>query len=225
MTIQNWVIGQLVKSVRFNGWPGITVEPIGEHGVKALRPGRPDAVGYCVEPDNVNQFTVRVLEEAVSELPQTGMIIVTRRVVDPEVYQRAPELGVCVDTFGGFTRAVGTFDDVSRYLHTEETYFRKRMSFTRVVTSVIRRGHRAWELKRANRLRSLTVVTHERYELTDDEFAMLLNQYPMLPLDALVITNSAAQGFGDRVVKSSQQVGVPLFTLDDFVSQIRAPWA
>jgi hypothetical protein len=111
------------------------------------------------------------------------------------VYDRARELDVCVDTFGGFDRAIGEFDDISKYVHPEEIYIRKRMAATRVVTSVTRRGHRAWELTCINKLRPLTIVTHDRYELTDDGFTEILNLYPKLDLDALVITNPSAQGF------------------------------
>jgi hypothetical protein len=199
-------------------------EAIGEHGVKVLRPGRPDAVAYCVEPDSVNPFTADALRDAIDELPQAGMVIVTRRSTDPDVYDRAGELGVCVDTFGGFSRALLEFDDISQYFHPEEAYIRRRMLVTKAVTSVTRRGHRAWQLDRINGLRTLTIVTHDRYELTDDGFIEILNQYPKLDLDALVITNPSAEGFGDRVVKSAQQAGVPLYTLNDFVYEIRMPW-
>jgi hypothetical protein len=218
MSIRAWVIGQLHKRSR-------VVEAVGEHGVKVVRLGRPDAVAYCVEPDSVNPFTVDALDDAVKELPQTGMVIVTRRGVDPEVYDRARKLEVCVDTFGGFDRAIGEFDDISKYVHSEEIYIRKRMAATRVVTSVTRRGHRAWELTRINKLRPLTIVTHDRYELTDDGFTEILNLYPKLDLDALVITNPSAQGFGDRVAKSARHAGVPLYTLNDFIDEIRMPWS
>lgn len=217
MSIRAWVMEQLRKDSQ-------VVEAAGEHGVKVLRPRRPDAVAYCVELDSANPFTVGALQDAVDELPQAGMVIVTRRVVDPEVYDRARELEVCVDTFGGFGRAVSGFDDISQYVHPEEMYIRSRMAATRAVTSVIRRGHRAWELGRINGLRPLMIVTHDRYELTDDGFTEILNHYPKLDLDALVITNPSAQGFGDRVVKSAQQAGVPLYTLDDFIGEIRKPW-
>lgn len=217
MSIRDWAMKQLRKDSR-------VVEAVGEHGVKVPRPGRPDAVAFFVEPDNVNPFTVDALEDAVDELPQAGMVIVTRRVVDPDVYDRAREFGVCVDTFGGFGRALGEFDDISQYVHPEESYIRGRMAATRAVTSMTRRGHRAWELKRVDGLRPLMIVTHDRYELTDDGFTGILNQYPKLDLDALVITNPAAQGFGDRVVRSAQQARVPLFTLDDFIGKIRKPW-
>lgn len=217
MSIRAWVVVQLRKGSR-------AVEAVGEHGVRVLRAGRAVAVAYCVEADTVNPFTADALQDAVDELPQAGMVIVTRRVVDPEVYDRARELGVCVDTFGGFERALREFDDISKYAHPEEIYIRKRITANRAVTSVIRWGHRAWELQRIKGLRPLIIVTHDRYELTDDGFSEILSQYPKLDLDALVITNPSAQGFGDRVVKSAQQAGVPLYTLNDFIDEIRKPW-
>jgi hypothetical protein len=217
MSIRDWIVEQLRKDQRVVGL-------VGDHGVRVVRPSRPDAVAFCVEPDSGNPFTVGDLQAAVNVLRQAGMVIVTRRTVDPEVHNRARELKICVDTFGGFVRALGECDDISQYVHPEETYLRKRMAATRAVTSVTRRGHRAWELERTNGLRRLMIVTHDRYELTDDGFIEVLNQYPKLNLDALVITNPAAQGFGDRVVKSAQQAGIPLYTLNEFIDKIRKPW-
>ncbi len=169
MSIRAWVMEQLRKDSQVVKASRM-VEAVGEHGVKVLRPGRPDAVAYCVEPDSVNPFTVDALQDAVDELPEAGMVIVTRRVVDPEVYDRVRELDVGVDTFGGFVRAVEGFDDISHYVAPEEKYIRGRMAATKAVTSVTRRGHRAWELERINGLRPLMIVTHDRYELTDDGF-------------------------------------------------------
>lgn len=217
MIIRDWVVVQLRKDAR-------VVEAVGAHGVKVLRPGRPDAVGYCVEPDSVNPFTADALQDAVNELPDVGMVIVTRRLVDPDVYERARELKICVDTFGGFTSALDDLDDISEYVHREEVYIRRRLLATRAVTSVIRRGHRAWELQRISGLRPLTIVTNDRYELTDYEFTTVLNQYPKLDLDAFAITNPSARGFGDRAVASARQAGVALCLLDEFIAEIRKPW-
>jgi hypothetical protein len=217
MSIRDWVVAQLRK----DAW---SVEAVSVHGVAVQRQVRPPAVAFCLEPDPVNPVSTSTLDAAVSELPQAGMIIVTRRIVAPDVHTRARELRVCVDTFGGFTRALRQFDDISEYVHPEEAYLRRRVAATRAVTSMSRRGHRAWELERVDGLRRLTIVTHEPYELTDDQFSEILSQYPSLTLDALVITNPAAQGFGSRVAKSAQNARVPLFTLDDFISDIRKPW-
>ncbi|MEU1130830.1 hypothetical protein ABZ383_13375 [Streptomyces sp. NPDC005900] len=216
MSIRSWVVKQLKDS-------GRTVQAVGDCGVRVVRAGRPDATGYCVEPDSL-PFTVLMLEEALGNLPEVGMVIVTRRPVDPDVHSRALELGVCVDTFGGFNRAITFLDDISDYVHPEESYFRKRMFSTRAVISVSRRGHRAWELQRTNGLRSLTVVTHDRYELTDEGFSGILDEYPSLDIDALVITNPSAQGFGKRVVTSAREANVPLYRLDDFASRVRDRW-
>lgn len=217
MSIRDWVVSQLRKDAR-------EVEAVGEHGVKVLRMGRPDAIGYCVERDSVNPFTVQALQHAVTELPDAGMVIVTRRVVDPDVYDQARELKVCVDTFGGFSRALDDLDDISEYVHREEEYIRRRLMATRAVTSMIRRGHRAWELQRVNGLRPLTIVTHDRYEMTEYEFTAVLNQHPKLDLDAFVITNPNAHGIGNRAVVSAQQAGIPLYLLDEFIAEIRKPW-
>lgn len=225
MSIQTWIIEKLKEdnTSAHSRKSRTTVQAMGKHGVRVIRPGQQDAVGYCVDPDP-NPFTVEMLEEAIEELPGARMVIVTRRVVDPDVYSRSSELGACVDTFGGFSRAITSLDDISDYVHPEETYFRKRMQSTRAVISVNRQGYRAWELRRINRLRSLTVVTHDRYELTDASFAEVLDQYPKLDIDALVVTNPSARGFGARVVTSSRNAGVPLYKLDDFISKVRDPW-
>jgi hypothetical protein len=224
MSIRDWVIQQLRKQTSFAGKPPPAVEAVGSNGVKVIRPGRPDAIAYCLEPDSVNPFTTDGLVSALGELPQAGMVVVTRRLADPDVYQRASELNVCVDTFGGFVRAIDDFDDISQYVHPEEKYVRARLAATRAVTSVARRGHRAWTVVRTDGLRPLTIVTVDRYELTDEQFAAVLHGYPKLTMDALVVTNPNAQGFGSRVINSAQQAGVPLLKIDDFVRRIREPW-
>jgi hypothetical protein len=224
MTIRDWIVKQLREQTDFGGRSTIKVELIGAHGIKVERSDRPDAVAYCVEQMSGTSFSVEELNNALRELPQARMVIVTRRSVAPGVYPRSDELGVCVDTFGGFTRALGRFDDISQYVHPVETYIRKRLAATRVVTSVDRIGHRAWLLARIHDLRPLTIVTVDRYELTDDQFAAVIDEYPDVTPDALVVTNPSAQGFGDRVIDSSKQFGIPLFKIDDFVSKIRESW-
>lgn len=217
MSIRSWILNRLTED-------SMRAESVGLQGVRVLRPGQPDAVGYCVEPSAQREFTVAELELAVKDVPQLGMIIITRRAVAPDVYERANELGVSVDTFGGFVRAITFFDDVSQYVHPEENYFKNRIFATRVVSRVDRRGHRAWDIERSRGLRPLTVITHEPYELTDDDLTTLLNQYLNLDIDALVITNPNARGFGERVAKNARQAGIPILTLDQFIGEIRATW-
>ncbi|WP_149444930.1 hypothetical protein [Mycolicibacterium sp. P9-22] len=224
MTIRDWIIKQLRDQFKSGINSGVKVNQIDTNGIKVERPGRPDAVAFCVEQDSGRSFSVHDLEEALRELPQAGMVIITRRSIAPGVHSRSDELGVSIDTFGGFARALGQFDDISQYVHPEETYVRKRLRSTGVVTSIERIGHRAWLLSRTQGLRQLIIVTVDKYELTDDEFSKALDEYPDLTLDALVVTNPSAQGFGDRVINSSKQVGIPIFKIDDFLYKMREPW-
>ncbi|MCV7229088.1 hypothetical protein [Mycolicibacterium komossense] len=225
MTIRDWIVTQLREQDDFSGKSKISnVEAIGAHGVKVERSGYPDAYAYCVEQGAGTPFSVEDLEAALEELPEAQMVIVTRRSVSPDVYSRSAELGLSVDTFGGFGRALQDFDNISQYVHPEEKYIRRRLAATRVVTSVDRVGHRAWLLTRNVGLRPLSIVTVDRYEMTDEQFGAVIDEYPELTPDALVVTNPSAQGFGERVVKSSKQVCIPLFKIDDFISDIRKPW-
>ncbi|WP_086664256.1 hypothetical protein [Lentzea kentuckyensis] len=216
MSIRDWMIGKLREDSK-------PAEPLGEHGLLVRRPGRSDAIGYCVEPDSQTPFTVEALHAAVDELPDTRMVIITRRLVDPDVYEEARELGVVVDTFGAFRRAVDDFDDISTYTHRDEDYLHRRLYATRAVTQLKRCGQRAWQIIRTAPLRPLTIVIHDRYELTDEDFGRVLAEYPKLDLDAFVITNSSAQGFGTRVLNTARRARVPLYTLDDFLHGIREP--
>lgn len=225
MTIRDWIVKQLREQDDFGGRSKIkSVEALGAHGLKVERAGLANAFAFCVEQGAGTSFSVEELDDALRELPAAQMVVVTRRGVAPGVYARAAELGVCVDTFGGFGRALQDFDDISKYIHPEEKYIRRRLAATRVVTSVDRIGHRAWQLTRNGDLRPLSIVTIDKYELTDEEFGAVIDQYPDLTPDALVVTNPSAQGFGERVVKSAKQTGIPLFKIDDFVSNIREPW-
>ncbi|SES43476.1 hypothetical protein [Lentzea albida] len=217
MSIRDWMIGKLREDSK-------QVEPLGDHGLLVRRPARPDAVAYCVEPDSQTPFTAAALRAAIGEQPGTRMVIVTRRLVDPDVYEEARRLDVAVETFGGFRRAVDDCDDISRYTHRDEDYLHRRLYATRAVKELRRCGHRAWQIIRHDPLAPLTIVIHDRYELTDDDFGRVLADYPKLDLDAFVITNPSAQGFGTRVVNSARRAGVPICTLEDFLHKIREPW-
>ncbi|CAM3927318.1 hypothetical protein KIPE111705_31870 [Kibdelosporangium persicum] len=229
MGIQRWIVEQLHKrfnfdQVDFGTKTPYAVKTIGDYGVEITRPGKSPAVAYCVEPDNFNSFTVQMFQDAIDTLPQTGMLIVTRRAIDPDVLDYARHVDVCVETFGGFVNAIYSLDDISQYVDPEEVYVRRRLRGTRAVTSIARRGLRALELQRIKNLRPLMIVFNNRYELTDDEFAEMLNRYPKLIIDALVITNPNTQGFGDRVVQTARHANVRLYTFNEFIAMIRNPW-
>ncbi|WP_216215715.1 hypothetical protein [Amycolatopsis aidingensis] len=219
MTVRDWVISEFRKD-------GRVIEPVGEHGVVASRTGRPDAVAYCCETTTITTVTAQVVSQALYEVPDTKMIIVflSRQLVDPDAYDHARERGVCLDTFGGFITAVDDYDDISRYRHREEKYLRRRLAATRAVTTVLRKGHRAWRLERVDGLRPLTIITDDKYETTDHEVTTALNRYPKLTPDAFVNTNPSTRGFSGRVVATTRNAGIRLLTLPDFLDAIRHPW-
>jgi hypothetical protein len=219
VTARDWVIGEFRND-------GLLIDPIGEHGVIAPRPGRLDAVAYCCEYATTSTVTAEVVAQALDELPDTKMIIVflSRQIVDPDAYDLAREWDVCLDTFGGFASAVRGYDDISRYQHREEQYLRRRLFATRAVTTVLRQGHRAWHLERVNGLRPLTIITDDKYETTDHEVMCALEQYPKLTPDAFVNTNPSTSGFSGRVIATTRNAGLQLFTLADFLPTVRQPW-
>ncbi|OBI92887.1 hypothetical protein [Mycobacterium asiaticum] len=223
MSIRDWVVDKL-REGHFDNRQPMTVEALGQLGVKVTRPGRPDAIGYCAEPDSENPLTAGAVRQAATDLPDLGMVIVIRRLVDPEVYDVARTLGIAVETFPDFVKAIDRDDDIAQYVSAEERYLRRRLTATGFVVSISRCGHRAWEVVRRSGLRSLKIVTHDRYELTDDDFIEVLDHYPRIEPDALVITNPNARGFGDRVLRSAERAGVPVYTLGDFLDRIRSPW-
>ncbi|MFE5501346.1 hypothetical protein ACFQ73_02190 [Amycolatopsis japonica] len=219
MTARDWVISEYRKD-------GRVITPLGDHGIVVSRKGRPDAVAYCCEYATTTTVTAQVVARALLELPTTKMIMVflSRQLVTPDAYDLARERGVCIDTFGGFTTAVDDYDDISRYQHREEQYLRRRMAATRAVSTMLRKGHRAWWLERVNGLRPLTIITDDKYETTDLEVTAALDQYPALVPDAFVNTNPSTSGFSGRVLATTENADVRLFTLTEFLTTIRQPW-
>jgi hypothetical protein len=206
---------------------GLTVAPVSDHGVVVTRPGRPDAVAYCCEFTTTATVTAQTVADALHELPDAKMIIVfpSRQLVDPEAYDLARECGVCLDTFGGFSTAINDYDDIACYQHREEKYLRGScFTRTRGVASVLRKGHRAWLLERTNGLRPLTVVTNDQYEITAHQLVAELEQYPELAPDAFVGTNPSTSGFSSRVIETTQDAGIRLFTMKEFLRTLREPW-
>lgn len=216
MSIRDWALDMLKKD-------SFVANPISDHGVCVTRNGRSSAIAFCA-PSSNTPFTLEDLGHALAELPEAGMIVITRRTVDPTVFRCAKELHVSIDTFGAFRRALEDCDDIALYEHPEVQYFERRVYATQAVSSLVRLGHRAWEIGRLNPLRSLTIATHEAYELTNAGLADVLSQYPTLKLDAVVATNPNTQGFGGLVSASAGNAEVKICTMNDFLSAVRTPW-
>jgi hypothetical protein len=228
MTARDWVIAQLQKDSDFIWDRGNIrrIEPVGDHGLIVTRAGRPAAVAFCCEPSSTPTVTASVVAQALNDLRGARMVVVflSRQLVDPEAYDLARQRGITIETFGGLTSAIMDWDDIAEYQHREEEYLRRRLTRASGVTSVIRKGHRAWLLERPTGLRPLTIITNDVYEVTDLGFTAAINQYPRLNPDAFVATNPSTSGFGGRVTESAQRAGIALLTLNGFLGTIRQPW-
>jgi hypothetical protein len=73
-------------------------------------------------------------------------------------------------------------------------------------------------------LRPLTVVTNDQYEITAHQLVAELEQYPELAPDAFVGTNPSTSGFSSRVIETTQDAGIRLFTMKEFLRTLREPW-
>lgn len=220
MTARDWAVSRLHDASQ-------PAAALGTNGIYVPRQGRPDALGYCAEPNIMDPFTTDHFTQALTDIPDARMIIVfpRRHVITTEVYELARKHQICIDTFGAFHSAVIALDDISDYEHEDTRYIRRRLFATRTVTAIKRIGHRAWQIERTQPLRPLTIATHDRYEMTDEEFVGVICQYPALELDALVITNPNTRGFSTRVLASAAKAELPIYTFSDFLDRMRESWA
>lgn len=216
MTIQTWCLKKLNEGGQFSA------SASGCHGIVVKRPREPSVVAYCLDSSD-EPFTSDDLDAALDELPDIQALVVVNRPLDAGVFENARTRELLVATFGHFERALAQ-TDITEFVHPEEQYLRKRLGQRREVTRVTRIGMRAWRIDRRKGLRPLTIVTHDRYEFTDDEMWQLVAQGPGLKVDAFVVTNPNSGGFGSRVVRSAANVGVALCTTNEFLDRLGEPW-
>jgi hypothetical protein len=215
MSIQTWCMKKLNTGT-------LTATAIGRHGVRVERPGKPDVVAYC--PDSGSApFTHDDLDAALEEVEGVQALVVVRRPLEAGVFHEAGSRGLLVATFGHFEQALGK-RDVSTFVHSEETYLHERLDPRPQVLRVTRIGIRAWRIDRTGDLRTLQIVTHDRYEFTDDEMWELVAQNPGLNTDAFVITNPNSEGFGNRVATSAEGLGIVICTMNEFLARLGQRW-
>lgn len=216
MSIQTWCIQKL------NHDRPATASAIGDHGILVRRPRFDDVVAYCPDSGRL-PFTVSDLDQALKEVPETHAFVVVSRPVGVGVFELAASERLLVASFGHFQRALD-IRDVSSFMHPEEEYLRGRLTRRPSVTRVTRVGMRAWTIERNGGRRPLTIVTHDRYEFTDDEMWQLVENHPGLEVDAFVVTNPSSGGFGSRVSTNARNLGITICNLDEFLGQLENPW-
>lgn len=216
MTIRNWIIDKLKKRY--------VLDLEGDHGLRIGRQHQPDALVYCVEPDEVHPFDVDDLEAALEELPGAQFLVLVRRDATHRAYERAADEGVCVDTFGELSTALDADDDISAHQSREQTYVRSRMLGHRSTSEIRRRGKTAYEISRTGSMRHVTIVTIEHYELTADGVYTLLEEHDHLDVDAIVTTNPYARGFARQALHAAENADAELMTFNDFLAALSHKW-
>lgn len=216
MSIQSWCIRKLTAGGSYSA------TGFGTHGLHVKRPGLDDVVAYCPDSSDV-PFTESDLEAAFAEVPEAQALVLVNRPLDAGVFEVAVAEGLLVASFGHFERALG-HADVTGFVHPEEVYLRRRLTQRSQVAGVSRIGMRAWRVDRTGRLRPLTIITHDRYEFTDDEMWQLIGAHPGVEPDAFVVTNPNTRGFGNRVATSAAGLGVVICTTNEFVARLGKTW-
>lgn len=217
MSIRDWAVGKLARDYTASGF-GDSLAVLVE------RTTRPPAVICCVEPDSLVPFTVADLEKILVEVPDCQFVVLTRRRAVSGVYEVAAEEGVYVGSFGDLRSALETEDDVARYADREQTYVRSRIGRHRHVANLERCGKTAYRITRRGRLRPLTVVTTDQYELTADAVYELLDEHEDLAPDAIVVTNPNCRGFAPTIVAVQANTEVASYLMQDFLDSLTESW-
>lgn len=216
MTMRNWAFGKLRES-------GFDVTARRVDSIEVARDRMPSVTATFVEPGR-DLFRVEDLLTILDRPLSPDAVVITRRAVEYGVVEAAAERGVLLESFGGLVRALQEEADLTDYQHRDERYLRQRIGRHYAVTDVTRIGLKAWRVTRGRLLEPLNIVTHDRYEFTDDELLGLLDDYRDYGIDAFVVTNPNAQGFGSRVIRTAQGAGVVLCILDEFIDRLAESW-
>jgi hypothetical protein len=223
MTLRDWTSGRLAVDQEGRGTGVQDVIPVGAHGLKATRTGRPPAYVYCPEAGE-EPFTPDDLDAARREMGGLEFVVVTKRPIANATYARADDLGVFVGGLGALHSALRGRDDVGTYKSKNHEFVQSRLSAHRHVATWQRVAYDAYALERPNGLRTLTIVTLNPYEVTQEEAYRLINAHPEIDVDALVTTNPSCTGFSRATLEAVSHAGVEILTFRDFLSSLGEPW-
>jgi hypothetical protein len=222
--VRAWVIRNLREDGALHGGSNNPApELVGAYGLRIARRARPAALIYCAGLRRDKTFGLEDLDRALSELRGVQFVAVVPTRIAHVVYERAEELGLCVDGFAELAAALRDDDDVSRHRSREQAYVIRRLRARKVVRSVRRRGLSAYEIQRCN-LPRLTIVTCDDYELTADRVYSLLESYSGLDVDAVAITNPNARGLSSDSLQAGKRAGVRVLLLDNLLDGLGERW-
>ncbi|MEU0213231.1 hypothetical protein [Streptomyces canus] len=194
-----------------------------KHQLQIARDHFPDARVLCVGLDQGEVFGIESLDSALVDVPGTSFVVVVPAAISHGVYERAEELGVCVTGFGELISALRYDEDVARHVDRQGQYERRRLTRNRAVKSVKRKGYRAYEIQR-EKLRPLTIVTTDDYEITADRMYSLLEDYEEINPNLIVVTNPNCRGFSTESLQTAARSGIPLVLFNDFLDDLGSKW-
>lgn len=216
-SLRDWVVRKLE--------PNYSVDIIGAHGLVVTRPGHPVANVFCAESNLQVPFGLDDLQQACSEVDPLDFVVIVNRLVEPAVYGAADEIGLCVETFGELRKALEQEPYIAAYRSKEHKYFRQRVIRSPFVESIQRRGARAFEVRRNNGLRSLTVVTIPDYELTSDGVYQILEINQHVKVDAIASTNPNASGLSPDALQAGRQTGTRVLVFNQLLDLLGDSWS
>lgn len=215
-SIRNWVVGRLQKNY--------AISLVGDSGLRIERPNKPEAFVFCVEPNSRDSFTLEDFEQVMKAMTELDFVVIIRRQVAHEVYERASDIGLCVDTFGELERALADELHIAGHIDKDQKYFRRRVQFNPAVKHIRRRGARAFEISRRDGMAPVVVVTNPDYELTSDGVYQILESYPEFKVHAVVSTNPYVSGLSPDALRTGRQTDTRVLILSDFLDQLSDAW-
>ncbi len=223
---RRWVIEKLHEKFILFGKPenAFAIEHVGTHGIGVQHQDEAPSLIYCAGVDSGKIFDLEALQRARTELPEVQFIVVVPTRIAHEVYAHAPVLNVCVDGFGELVSALLHDQDISCHQDREQAYVIRRLRATKVVTSVRRRGYRAYEVERRPPLRPITIATIDHYELTSDDVYTSIEEYGHLGIDVITITNPSTQGISADALTAGRLADVKVLLFRDFLNALPSSW-
>ncbi|WP_328542612.1 hypothetical protein OHT17_32220 [Streptomyces sp. NBC_00371] len=214
--VRDWIERKLTES-RFSS------RRLPDRQLEITRDSYPDARVLCVGLGKGELFDAESLDAVLTDVPDTGFVVVVPTAITHAAYERAEELGVCVAGFGELINALHYDEDIAQHVDSQEQYERRRLIRNRAVKSLKRKGYHAYEIQRRE-LRSLTVVTTNDYEFTADRLYRLLESYEGINPDLIVVTNPNSRGFSTDSLQAANRAGIPLALFNSFLDDLGTKW-
>ncbi len=207
----NDVRGWIEKKLQEQGYSSMRLPSF---QLEIERAPRPDARVLCIGLKDGETFDAENVDASIETASGTGSFVVVPTRITHAAYERAEERGICVAGFGELLDALKHDENIAQHIDSQEQYERRRLTHSKAVKSLKRKGHHAYEIRR-DKLRPLTIITTNNYEFTADQLYTLLESYQRIEPDLIVVTNPNCRGFSTDSQRAATQAGIPLVHFDD----------